>query len=116
MNENAMLSVSQNESGLIYQAVSLQKFFNFFEELNQDSDQFAQTLRIAFMSMIQQHPEKAEEAMKAYASLTDMLRMSIEYGDTLIEQSNKYYELEKTMSEKESLLFASRKALVNPLN
>ena len=90
----------------------MQKFLGFFEELNAYPDDYIDTLRTAFSSMIELHPDKAKEAFAIHAQFSDIIRMSLEYQVQISAANVTYCETQKAIEDREGSEFATKLKVV----
>lgn len=100
---------SQNESKVLYEAVVMQELLDLFEDLNSKNEELSSTLHLALVALTKAHPDKAVNALDTFATITNLLRLSAQYGDFACEKSSEYYEIQNNIERMEQIKFASRK-------
>ena len=112
LNQTVGMLESQKESKLLHEAVIMQEFLSFFEELSMEGNEFAETIQAACLALIKQDPTKAEKSLNAFAIVSKLLRMSATHSDLLIDKSNEYYTIQKEIERIEQVKFSANKKAV----
>lgn len=99
----------EKESKVLYEAVVMQELLDLFEDLNSKNDELSSTLHTALVALSKAYPDKAVNALNTFSTITNLLRLSAQYGDFACEKSNEYHEIQNNIERLEQIKFASHK-------
>ncbi|MDB5013760.1 MAG: hypothetical protein JWQ25_1962 [Daejeonella sp.] len=99
----------EKESKVLFEAVVMQELLDLFEDFNSKNEELSSTLHLALVALTKAHPDTAINALNTFATITNLLRVSAQYGDFACEKSNEYHEIQNNIERLEQIKFASRK-------